>query len=105
MPSAPNSAAMILVKPMIAEFGIVVVNAPRQKLLSGHARDVENAAGGRLLQVRNRVLGGVDIGHQVGVQDRRPHLVGHAVERARDHAADIVDQDVEPAQGVHRAVR
>ena len=43
-------------------------------------------------------LGGVDEGHQVGIQNRAPRFLGHAVQGAWDHTAHIVDQNIETAQ-------
>ena len=72
----------------------------RQQLLAGNARYVEDAAGAGIPKVGNRRLGGVDERHQVQVQDRGPGRLIEAVEGAGDHPADIVDEDVQAAEGI-----
>jgi hypothetical protein len=87
-----------------AELGRVVNCAAPARDPARHRPDVDQVGdaarpgGGRRPQVRDRLLGHVQQPVQVELQHAAPVIVPAGVERAEQHDAGVVDQDVEPAE-------
>jgi hypothetical protein len=87
-----------------AELGRVVYRAAAARDPARHRPDVDQVgdaartAGGRRPQVRDRLLSHVHQPGQVQLQHAAPVIVPAGVERAEQHDAGVVNQDVEPAE-------
>ena len=110
----PHSLASVLVRPVTPAFAGGVVGLPGVAHRAGDRGDVDDLAEhlvaflalllGGLAQVRR---GGADHaeGHdEMDVEHRLELLVGHLVDRRVDRVAGVVDDDVDPAEGVDRAL-
>jgi hypothetical protein len=87
-----------------AELGCVVHRAAPARDPARHRPHVDQVgdaarpAGGRRPQVRDRLVGHVQQPVQVQLQHAAPVIVPAGVERAEQHDAGVVDQDVDPAE-------
>jgi hypothetical protein len=87
-----------------AELGRVVHGAAPARDPARHRPDVDEvgnaapSAGGRRPQIRDRLMGHMQEPVQIQIQHAAPVLLPAGVERAEQHDAGVVDQNVEPAE-------